>query len=155
MYCVWQVVKTPTIISNNPVFLWRHITFLQLIYFCNELAHPQVLLVTWRPNPTDSTFRKWRRPPRRNLASRSAWVMTLWAVCGRHWGWRYGPPECGFHLPGSTASYCPIGFDDDPTAYGRSGIIWHGVQFCRSMDATVHNSSFTRTSVNACESNIP
>ena len=24
VYCVWQVVETPTIISNNPVFLWQY-----------------------------------------------------------------------------------------------------------------------------------
>ena len=24
MYCVWQVIKTPTIISNNPVFVLNH-----------------------------------------------------------------------------------------------------------------------------------
>jgi hypothetical protein len=23
VYCVWQVVKTPTIVSNNPVFVWN------------------------------------------------------------------------------------------------------------------------------------
>ena len=43
MYCVWQVVKTPTIISNNPVFLKhesQHVRF-------NSTDR----LLTWQPEP--------------------------------------------------------------------------------------------------------
>ena len=33
VYCVWQVVKTPTIISNNPVYIYKFITQ-KNIYIC-------------------------------------------------------------------------------------------------------------------------
>ena len=45
MYCVWQVVKTPTIISNNPVYIYIYIYVYRvfLFFFINNLR-PNVLV---------------------------------------------------------------------------------------------------------------
>ena len=84
----WWLCVTMFYIFNSTVIDWTCYIFLMAFYhvltahlFLYKISTPQVLLVPWRPNPTDSTFGKWRRPIRRNLASRPAWAMILCGLC--------------------------------------------------------------------------
>jgi hypothetical protein len=68
VYCVWQVVKTPTIILNNPVFLatiseWRRISvyasYKCLFYYSFSLGKN---LVLWKSGPSGTTVNlRWMK----------------------------------------------------------------------------------------------
>ena len=75
VYCVWQVVKIPTIILNNPVFLLRWTS----VYFSPNTPATKHSWLTSHEN----VFRRWRNTTDNTV--RLLWFCVSWANDCWHW----------------------------------------------------------------------
>jgi len=65
VYCVWQVVKTPTIISNNPVYMRACVYACMNVYLCMFVCNSELIVFIIQHNVSFIMQHKsWKRKVR-------------------------------------------------------------------------------------------